>query len=61
MIALRLVLAFGVQCGFCAQAGRYGGIAVGIFAALSAGTPPRTSGPTGRMTMVSAAIVVYAI
>lgn len=60
IIALPLALAFGVQSGLGAAAGLYGAIAVGIFAALFGGTPTQASGPTGPMTVVSAAIVVYA-
>jgi len=61
IIALPLALAFGVQSGMGAEAGLYGAIAVGIFAAMFGGTPTQASGPTGPMTVVSAAIVVYAI
>lgn len=61
IIALPLALAFGVQSGLGAAAGLYGAIAVGIFAAAFGGTPTQASGPTGPMTVVSAAIVVYAI
>ena len=61
IIALPLALAFGVQSGMGAAAGLYGGIAVGIFAALFGGTPTQASGPTGPMTVVSAAIVVFAV
>jgi len=61
IIALPLALAFGVQSGMGAEAGLYGAIAVGIFAALFGGTPTQASGPTGPMTVVSASIVLYAI
>jgi len=61
IIALPLALAFGVQSGLGAAAGLYGAIAVGVFAAMFGGTPTQASGPTGPMTVVSAAIVVYAI
>jgi SulP family sulfate permease len=61
IIALPLALAFGVQSGLGAAAGLYGAIAVGIFAALFGGTATQASGPTGPMTVVSAAIVVFAI
>ncbi len=61
IIALPLALAFGVQSGLGAAAGLYGAIAVGIFAALFGGTPTQASGPTGPMTVVSAAIVLYAV
>ena len=61
IIALPLALAFGVQSGMGAEAGLYGAIAVGIFAAMFGGTPTQASGPTGPMTVVSASIVLYAI
>ena len=61
IIALPLALAFGVQSGLGAAAGLYGAIAVGIFAAAFGGTPTQASGPTGPMTVVSAAIVTFAI
>ena len=61
IIALPLALAFGVQSGLGAEAGLYGAIAVGIFAALFGGTPTQASGPTGPMTVVSASIVLFAI
>ena len=57
VIALPLALAFGVQSGMGAAAGLYGAIAVGIFAALFGGTETQASGPTGPMTVVSAALV----
>ena len=61
IIALPLALAFGVQSGMGAAAGLYGAIAVGIFAALFGGTETQASGPTGPMTVVSAALVAAAI
>lgn len=61
IIALPLALAFGVQSGLGPAAGLYGAIAVGIFAAMFGGTPTQASGPTGPMTVVSAAIVAFAI
>jgi SulP family sulfate permease len=61
IIALPLALAFGVQSGLGAAAGLYGAIGVGIFAALFGGTATQASGPTGPMTVVSAAIVLFAI
>lgn len=61
IIALPLALAFGVQSGLGAEAGLYGAIAVGVFAALFGGTATQASGPTGPMTVVSASIVVFAI
>ncbi|CAM2880913.1 SulP family inorganic anion transporter [Flavobacterium frigoris] len=61
VVALPLALAFGVQSGMGATAGLYGAIMVGIFAALFGGTPTQASGPTGPMTVVSAALVVAGI
>jgi len=61
VVALPLALAFGVQSGLGAIAGLYGAIAVGIFAAIFGGTATQASGPTGPMTVVSAALVASAI
>jgi len=61
VVALPLALAFGVQSGMGATAGLYGAIAVGFFAALFGGTETQASGPTGPMTVVSAALVAAAI
>jgi SulP family sulfate permease len=61
VVALPLALAFGVQSGLGAIAGLYGAIAVGILAALFGGTATQASGPTGPMTVVSAALVANAI
>lgn len=60
VVALPLALAFGVQSGLGATAGLYGAIAVGIFAAIFGGTATQASGPTGPMTVVSAALVAAA-
>lgn len=61
VVALPLALAFGVQSGLGATAGLYGAIAVGIFAAMFGGTETQASGPTGPMTVVSAALVAATI
>ncbi|WP_235297139.1 SulP family inorganic anion transporter [Portibacter marinus] len=61
VVALPLALAFGVQSGMGATAGLYGAIAIGIFAALLGGTATQASGPTGPMTVVSAALIAAAI
>ncbi|OZV68574.1 SulP family inorganic anion transporter [Winogradskyella aurantia] len=61
VVALPLALAFGVQSGLGAIAGLYGAIAIGIFAAIFGGTATQASGPTGPMTVVSAALVASAI
>ncbi len=66
VIALPMALAFGVGIasaagnpeGFSgAQAGLYGAVLVGLFAALFGGTPTLISEPTGPMTVVMATIV----
>lgn len=56
IVALPLALAFGVQSGLGAAAGIYGAMALGFFAAWLGGTPAQVSGPTGPMTVVSAAV-----
>ncbi len=61
VVALPLALAFGVQSGMGAIAGLYGAIAIGIIAAWFGGTATQISGPTGPMTVVSAAIIATAI
>jgi len=61
IVALPLALAFGVQSGMGAIAGLYGAIAVGILAAAFGGTATQASGPTGPMTVVSAAFIAIAI
>ncbi len=61
VVALPLALAFGVQSGLGAIAGLYGAIAVGILAAIFGGTATQASGPTGPMTVVSAALIATAI
>ncbi|TNE40314.1 MAG: SulP family inorganic anion transporter [Alphaproteobacteria bacterium] len=57
VVALPLALAFGVASGLGPIAGLYGAIATGFFAAIFGGTPAQVSGPTGPMTIVTAAIV----
>ncbi len=61
IVALPLALAFGVQSGMGAIAGLYGAIALGFFAALLGGTKTQISGPTGPMTVVSAAVIANEI
>jgi len=58
IVALPLALAFGVQSGLGAAAGLYGAIILGFFAAILGGTPSQISGPTGPMTVVSAATIL---
>ncbi|MDA1117273.1 MAG: SulP family inorganic anion transporter [Proteobacteria bacterium] len=57
VVALPLALAFGVASGAGPVAGMYGAIFVGFFAALFGGTPAQVSGPTGPMTVVTAALI----
>ncbi|NUQ23534.1 MAG: SulP family inorganic anion transporter [Saprospiraceae bacterium] len=57
IVALPLALAFGVQSGLGAAYGLYGAIFLGFFAALLGGTPSQISGPTGPMTVVTAALL----
>ena len=61
VVALPLALAFGVQSGLGAISGLYGAIAIGVFAAIFGGTRTQASGPTGPMTVVSAALVAASI
>ncbi|HEY0751385.1 MAG TPA: SulP family inorganic anion transporter, partial [Chitinophagaceae bacterium] len=57
IVALPLALAFGVQSGMGAAAGLYGAIILGFFAATFGGTATQISGPTGPMTVISAATI----
>ncbi len=61
VVALPLALAFGLQSGMGAIAGLYGAIAIGMLAAWFGGTATQISGPTGPMTVVSAAVISQAI
>ncbi|MCB9988090.1 MAG: SulP family inorganic anion transporter [Rhodospirillales bacterium] len=58
VVALPLALAFGVASGAGPEAGLYGAIALGFFAALFGGTPTQISGPTGPMTVVMTGVLV---
>ncbi|HAE71640.1 MAG TPA: sodium-independent anion transporter [Flavobacteriaceae bacterium] len=57
IVALPLALAFGVTSGLGPDAGLYGAIFIGIFAALFGGTPTQISGPTAPMTAVSLLVI----
>ncbi|PIG90486.1 SulP family inorganic anion transporter [Gloeocapsopsis sp. IPPAS B-1203] len=57
IVSLPLALAFGVASGAGAQAGLYGAVCVGFFAALFGGTPTLISEPTGPMTVVITGII----
>ena len=61
IVAMPLALAFGVSSGLGPDAGLYGAIFIGFFAALFGGTPTQISGPTAPMTAVSLVIVASII
>jgi len=61
VIALPMALAFGVASGAGAEAGLYGAILVGFFAALFGGSPTLISEPTGPMTIVFTAVIAKLI
>lgn len=52
-----MALAFGLASGAGPQAGLYGAIAVGLFAALFGGTGTLISEPTGPMTVTMTAVI----
>ncbi len=57
IISLPLALAFGVASGAGAEAGLWGAIMVGFFAALFGGSTTLISEPTGPMTVIMTAIL----
>lgn len=57
IVSLPLALTFGIASGAGAEAGLYGAIIIGFFAALFGGTPTLISEPTGPMTVVMAAVL----
>lgn len=57
VVSLPLALAFGVASGAGPEAGLWGAVIVGLFAAVFGGTPTLISEPTGPMTVVMAAVV----
>lgn len=57
IVSLPLALAFGMASGAGAEAGLYGAIIIGFFAAMFGGTPTLISEPTGPMTVIMAAVV----
>ncbi|MFZ9270994.1 MAG: SulP family inorganic anion transporter, partial [Prochlorococcaceae cyanobacterium] len=57
VIALPMALAFGVASGAGPEAGLWGAVLVGLFAALFGGTPSLISEPTGPMTVVMTAVI----
>lgn len=57
VIALPMALAFGFASGAGPEAGLYGAILIGMFAALFGGSPTLISEPTGPMTVVFTAVI----
>ena len=57
VVMLPASLAFGIASGLGAEAGLYGAVGVGLFAAIFGGTRSQISGPTGPMTVAVAVIV----
>ncbi len=57
VVSLPMALAFGVASGAGPQAGLYGAMLVGLFAAVFGGTPTLISEPTGPMTVVMTGII----
>lgn len=57
VIALPMALAFGVASGAGPEAGLYGAILIGLFAAIFGGSPTLMSEPTGPMTVVFTAVI----
>lgn len=57
IIALPMALTFGVASGAGAEAGLYGAVLVGLFAALFGGSPTLISEPTGPMTVIMTAVI----
>lgn len=57
IVSLPLALAFGAASGAGAEAGLYGAVLVGLFAALFGGTSTLISEPTGPMTLMFTAIL----
>ncbi|MBA6390853.1 SulP family inorganic anion transporter [Colwellia sp. BRX10-3] len=57
IVSLPLALAFGVASGAGAEAGLWGAILVGFFAALFGGSTSLISEPTGPMTVIMTAVL----
>lgn len=57
VVSLPMALAFGVASGAGAEAGLYGAVLVGLFAAVFGGTSTLISEPTGPMTVVMTAVL----
>ncbi|NTS76873.1 SulP family inorganic anion transporter [Catenovulum sp. SM1970] len=61
IVSLPLALTFGVASGLGPEAGIYGALLVGIFAAVFGGTPTLISEPTGPMTVLMTAVIASLI
>ena len=61
IISLPLALAFGVASGAGAQAGLYGAVVVGLFAAVFGSATRLISEPTGPMTVIMTSVVTQLI
>jgi sulfate permease, SulP family len=61
VISLPLALAFGMASGAGAQAGLYGAVLVGLFAAIFGGTRHLISEPTGPMTVMMTVVVTQLV
>ena len=61
IVSLPLALTFGVASGLGPQAGLYGAVMVGLFAALFGGTTRLISEPTGPMTVIMTSVVTQLI
>ncbi|AWB68604.1 sodium-independent anion transporter [Saccharobesus litoralis] len=61
IVSLPLALTFGVASGLGPEAGLYGAILVGLFAAVFGGTPTLISEPTGPMTVIMTAVIATLI
>ncbi|EWH09462.1 low affinity sulfate transporter [Catenovulum agarivorans DS-2] len=57
IVSLPLALTFGVASGLGPEAGLYGALLVGLFAAVFGGTPTLISEPTGPMTVLMTAVI----
>lgn len=61
IVSLPLALTFGVASGLGPEAGLYGALLVGLFAAVFGGTPTLISEPTGPMTVLMTAVIASLI
>ncbi len=61
VVSLPMAIAFGASSGAGAEAGLYGAIILGFFAALFGGSRTLISEPTGPMTVLMTAVIMGAI